>query len=466
MKKIIYFILLIVFSTYGLESKNVIKVINMTSKPINLVIFNQNNYYTNGKWWTFKVDSIFHYKFDNAIGEYLYYIKRNPESPNEVIWNSYFSFLADTLIIEVKNDTLIQRSSESINNNILSSLYIDSTNYKMMQIKNKNNWEVFLKKANEIYESELSKISNIYINIPEIRDYEIEKLKMEYHTNLLDYIVDKTIYNDILNKNDIKNAYDSIIDYQVINYPKYKNSIEYKNMITNLFNYRNSLKIRNLLNLFRPRKSKEIMFEGLDSIGKQAMQVLIYKDIIDFVENPKYLKLIEKNVIKNDEINNDTKNVMLQIVQNKLSKSKGNSFPIQEFIGRESDTIRLKDYKGKVLLICFWASWCPGCVEDCEKVKLLTESINDANIEVLSISLDNDEKEYQEVVKNNCLINGKYLRIGFGFINSYYNILDLNSVPHLIVLDKEGKIYSSNYNTSSNKSAVRELKKLSKKGEK
>lgn len=455
-----------VLSIYGLESKNVIKVINMTSKPINLVIFNQNNYYTNGKWWTFEVDSIFHYKFDNAIGRYHYYIERNPGSPNNEAWNSYFSFLADTLIIEVKNDTLIQRSSESINNNILSSLYIDSTNYKMMQIKNKNNWEVFLKKGNEIFQNELSKISNIYINMPEIREYIIEILKMEFHTNLLDYIVDKTIYNDILNKDVIKNAYDSIIDYQVINYPKYKNSIEYKNMITNLFNYRNSLKNRNLLNMFRKQKSKEIMFEGLDSIGKQAMQVLIYKNSIDFLENPKYLKLMEKSAIKNDEIDNDTKNAMLQIVQNKLSKSKGNSFPIQEFIGRESDTIRLKDYKGKVLLICFWASWCPDGVEACENVKLFTENIKDANIEVLSISLDNDEKEFQEVVKNNCLINGKYLRIGLGFTNRYYNILDLNSVPYLIVLDKEGKIYSSNYNTSSLKSMVRELRKLSKKGEK
>ncbi|MEI6090404.1 MAG: TlpA disulfide reductase family protein [bacterium] len=335
----------------------------------------------------------------------------------------------------------------------------------MMQIKSKNNWEVFLKKANEIYESELSKISNIYINMPEIRDYEIGKLKMVFHTNLLDYIVDKTIYNDILNKNDIKKAYDSIIDYQVINYPKYQNSIEYKNMITNLFNYRN-LSNRNLLNIFRPRKSKEIMFEGLDSIGKQAMQVLVYKNIIDFFENPKYLKRMEKSAIKNDEIDNDTKNAMLQIVQNKISKSKGNNFPIQEFIGRESDTIRLKDYKGKVLLICFWASWCPDGVEACENVKLFTENIKDANIEVLSISLDNDEKEFQEVVKNNCLINGKYMRIGFGFSNRYYNILDLNSVPYLIVLDKEGKIYSSNYNTSSIKSMVRELRKLSKKGEK
>ncbi len=103
MKKIIYLILLIVLSVYGLESKNVIKVINMTSKPVNLVIFNQNNYYTNGKWWTFEVDSIFHYKFDDAIGEYLYYIERNPDSPN--VCKSYFSFLADTLIIEVKKDT-------------------------------------------------------------------------------------------------------------------------------------------------------------------------------------------------------------------------------------------------------------------------------------------------------------------------------------------------------------------------
>ena len=59
----------------------------------------------------------------------------------------------------------------------------------------------------------------------------------------------------------------------------------------------------------------------------------------------------------------------------------------------EGDTLRLSDFRGKIVLIDFWASWCGPCRRENPHVKKLYEKYKDQGFEILGVSLDRDTKK-------------------------------------------------------------------------
>lgn len=52
------------------------------------------------------------------------------------------------------------------------------------------------------------------------------------------------------------------------------------------------------------------------------------------------------------------------------------------------DTFRLSDLRGKVVLVNFWASWCPPCVEEMPSLEKLYRVLKDKGLEVVGVSVD------------------------------------------------------------------------------
>src|SRR5688572_28725842 len=70
------------------------------------------------------------------------------------------------------------------------------------------------------------------------------------------------------------------------------------------------------------------------------------------------------------------------------------------FTARTTDgrQIALSDYKGQVVLLEFWASWCSVCVADLPALKLLNDKYGPSGFTVVGISLDEDPKALQAKV--------------------------------------------------------------------
>ena len=49
---------------------------------------------------------------------------------------------------------------------------------------------------------------------------------------------------------------------------------------------------------------------------------------------------------------------------------------------------RLSDYRGKVLLVNVWATWCPPCQEEMPSMQRLYQEISDDDFEILAVSVD------------------------------------------------------------------------------
>ncbi len=62
----------------------------------------------------------------------------------------------------------------------------------------------------------------------------------------------------------------------------------------------------------------------------------------------------------------------------------------------DGTTVSLSDYKGKVILVNFWATWCAPCLKEMPKLNELQAELGDKGLQIISISAD-DAKDQAKV---------------------------------------------------------------------
>ena len=62
--------------------------------------------------------------------------------------------------------------------------------------------------------------------------------------------------------------------------------------------------------------------------------------------------------------------------------------PPFELLDLDERTHRLSDFAGQVVVLNFWATWCPPCVEEMPSLQLLQDSLGDDGLKVVAVSVD------------------------------------------------------------------------------
>jgi cytochrome c biogenesis protein CcmG, thiol:disulfide interchange protein DsbE len=74
--------------------------------------------------------------------------------------------------------------------------------------------------------------------------------------------------------------------------------------------------------------------------------------------------------------------------------------PALDFTVQDGDrTIALHDLRGRVVVLNFWATWCPPCVEELPSLVAMQEKMR-SDVTVLAVSLDFDESAYRRFLKD------------------------------------------------------------------
>jgi len=74
--------------------------------------------------------------------------------------------------------------------------------------------------------------------------------------------------------------------------------------------------------------------------------------------------------------------------------------PAKEFTVADSDHIvSLNQYRGEVVLVNFWATWCPPCVEELPSLMTLQERMKGRGLVVVGVSIDVDGDAYHRFLK-------------------------------------------------------------------
>lgn len=116
----------------------------------------------------------------------------------------------------------------------------------------------------------------------------------------------------------------------------------------------------------------------------------------------------------------------------------------------------LKDYKGKVVLIDVWASWCRDCIIGFPKVKALQEAFKDKDLEFVFLSVDRNIPAWKRgIEKYN--IQGNHYFVNSGQNGSLSGFLNSNWIPRYMVINKQGNIELFKATNASDKKIIESI---------
>ena len=125
--------------------------------------------------------------------------------------------------------------------------------------------------------------------------------------------------------------------------------------------------------------------------------------------------------------------VMLVLPLASEVREKAPDFTLESING---DTIKLSDYRGKVVILDFWATWCRPCVMEIPHYKELYEAYKDSGLAIIGIALDKPQKVVSFVdrfeVNYPIAVGDRSLAAEYGGIRA---------IPTTFVLDQDGRIY-------------------------
>jgi thiol-disulfide isomerase/thioredoxin len=113
------------------------------------------------------------------------------------------------------------------------------------------------------------------------------------------------------------------------------------------------------------------------------------------------------------------------------------------FTALDGSAVDLAKLRGKVVLIDFWATWCPPCRDEIPGIVAAYKKYHGKGFEVVGISLDQDKAALTKYVADNKMPWPQYFD-GKGWDNAISSRFGIQSIPAMWLIGKDGKLATQN----------------------
>ena len=119
--------------------------------------------------------------------------------------------------------------------------------------------------------------------------------------------------------------------------------------------------------------------------------------------------------------------------------------PAPDFTIQDTDhTVSLHELRGKIVVLNFWASWCPPCVEELPSLVQMENKVKDRGVIVLGISVDDDRADYHKFLKDHGVdflaVREGGTKTDTGVLSATANKYGTYKIPETYIIDRQGTI--------------------------
>jgi peroxiredoxin len=141
-------------------------------------------------------------------------------------------------------------------------------------------------------------------------------------------------------------------------------------------------------------------------------------------------------------------------IKGERDRKEAPNFSLQDSDGR---SVQLSDYRGKVVLLNFWATWCGPCKVEIPWFMEFERKHKDRGFAVVGVSMDEDGWQVVKPFASKLGINYRIL-LGSDSIAQLYGGVD--SLPTTFIIDREGRIAAVHIGLVSKSSYEKDLDEI------
>jgi len=117
-------------------------------------------------------------------------------------------------------------------------------------------------------------------------------------------------------------------------------------------------------------------------------------------------------------------------------------FTLPDMDGKQ---ISLKDYRGKVVLLYFWATWCGTCKYFMPEIKILWDKYKNKDFVVIGLDLDNTKSKWTDYLEDKDFDWIQLFDPRAGWSDSQLHPYGVSSIPRACLLNKYGQILAFDF---------------------